>query len=588
LYPGKVQDTFTPPPVVITSFKKLNKNFPLPTSISETKMLNLSYKDSFISFGFAALSFLEPENNQYAYKLEPINKEWVYLGNRHDIDFTSLRPGRYTLRVKAANNHGVWNEKGTSIIIGVSTPYWSTWWFIVLLIVVGTVSIIGLVRFRTKKMEERNKKLEDLVTKRTDEITRQKEELRKTNRQLTEEIEERTNTEKKLKDSEELYRTLVETSPDAITLSDIQDGKIIMANPQFAALCGYTNVDEMRTHARNIFGLMDEKSRELAHKNIEKIKNHGENRNTEYILISKGGTSIPVECSSALVEIPGETPQYFLSIIRDIRNRKKAEQQEKIQQEKLIQMDKMISLGRLVSGVAHELNNPASSIKMNSEIFDRVWKNVSPVLEEYYKTHGDFSLAGIPYMEAKPRLEELIVGFMESASRIEKIIKDLKGYSRPGDPSTREPIQINSIIQSAISLTHNLIKKTTPNFTLELADDLPVLQGNPQTLEQIFINLIQNACHALLDSNKNLSISTAYNSEKNQVVVKVKDEGVGISKDQLKYITDPFFTTKRDQGGTGLGLWISLLIIEDHKGTIHFDSTVGVGTTVTVCLPVNH
>ena len=247
----------------------------------------------------------------------------------------------------------------------------------------------------------------------------------------------------------------------------------------------------------------------------------------------------------------------------------------------------MISLGRLVSGVAHEINTPLASIKMNSEIFERVWREVLPVLDEHYKKDKDFSLEACPYSEAKKRLGDLLTGLTESSERIEKIINNLRDYSRPRDPLTWEPTDINKVIEASVNLNNNLIKKSTMNFSLELADNLPHIRGNSQELQQVFINLIQNSCQALTSNSGKIEISTASEKKKNQILIKIKDEGQGIKEKDMKYITDPFYTTRRDQGGTGLGLSISMQIIHKHKGSMEFHSEVGKGTTVTVTLPVN-
>lgn len=586
--PGKIGDTSSqPPPIVITSFKKLNKDVSLRTCISEIKELTLSHKDNFISFGFAALSFLDPENNQYAYKLEPINKDWIQLGNKHDVDFTGLGPGKYTFRVKGADSRGVWNKVGTWMKITVKPPFWVTWWFYALIILAVLSGGLTAIKIRTRRIEIQKRKLRGLVIKRTHEINQQKEELKKANKLLTQEINTRKQTEVSLKESEELYRRLVETSPVAIILSDVRDGRIIFANPQCMSLSGYNNVQELREYVNTIFNFIDEKDRKRAYENAEKIREYGFSKNNEYTVRSKDGTPIDVEIRTARTKDAEGKPRYFLSVIRDIRDRKEAEKQEKLNQEQLIQAEKMASIGRLVSGVAHELNNPAGTIKMNSKIFDRVWHEALPVLDQHYKKDKNFSLASFPYMDAKERLEDLITGLTESSQRIEKIINDLRDYSRPGDSLTREPIDINKVIQSSVNLTNNLIKKSTKHFSPKLAKNLPFIQGDFRKLQQVFINLIQNACQALMDNSRKIEISTTYEKKKNKILVKVKDEGKGIKEEDKKRITDPFFTTNRDQGGTGLGLSITSQIIKDHKGNMGFQSKVGKGTTVTVSLPVN-
>ena len=105
-------------------------------------------------------------------------------------------------------------------------------------------------------------------------------------------------------------------------------------------------------------------------------------------------------------------------------------------------------------------------------------------------------------------------------------------------------------------------------------------------MEQIFVNLLQNACHSLESNEKGITVSSSYKSGDTFVSIKIKDQGCGISPKNIKQIFDPFFTTKRDKGGTGLGLSVSLRLIKEHKGTIDFDSKEGLGTTVTLKFPV--
>jgi PAS domain S-box-containing protein len=585
--PGEIRNTWLPPDIVITSFKILNEAVPLSTRISKNNKLTLSYKDNFISFGFAALNFSDPENNRYAYKLEPINKEWIQLGNKHDKDFTGLRPGKYTFHVKGADSHGVWNENGTSIKITITPPFWATWWFYALLGLALIIGVFAVINLRTRRIEIKRRKLQALVVKRTEEINQQKEELEKANVNLTQEINVRKQAEASLKESEERYRTLVETSPDAIIFADAKDGRIIFANQQCILLSGCSNVEEMCKHVNNIFNFVDEKDRDRAYSNAEKIKKGGLTKNNEYTVLSKDETPIAVEIRTAPIRDAEGRPQYLLSVIRDIRERKEAEKKERIQREKLIQAEKMILLGTLLSGIAHEINTPLSSIKMNSDIFERVWRDVLPVLDEHYIENKDFSMAGLSYEDSKTRLEDLLPGLKESSGRIEKIVNDLREYSRPSDDLPLESIDINKVIDSSVNLIQNMLKRSTKYFSIKLAEHLPLIRGNFQKLEQVFINLIKNACQSMVDNSKKIEISTTYETENKQILIKVMDEGIGIKKEVKRYITDPFVTTRLAQGGTGLGLYISIQIVNEHNGSMEFQSEEGKGTTVTVILPVN-
>ena len=129
----------------------------------------------------------------------------------------------------------------------------------------------------------------------------------------------------------------------------------------------------------------------------------------------------------------------------------------------------------------------------------------------------------------------------------------------------------------------NLIKKSSKNVSVTYDKGMPLIKGNLQRLEQVIINLIQNACQALPDRRKGLYVSTSHNSE--NIIVEIRDEGKGIPVDELAHIIEPFYTTKRDSGGTGLGLAVSFGIVEEHGGRIDLKSEVGQGSSFTVFLP---
>jgi C4-dicarboxylate-specific signal transduction histidine kinase len=147
-------------------------------------------------------------------------------------------------------------------------------------------------------------------------------------------------------------------------------------------------------------------------------------------------------------------------------------------------------------------------------------------------------------------------------------------------------VDINEVIKSSVSLLSNMIKKSTNRFSIKYGKNLPLLRGNFQRLEQVIINLIQNACQALPDAKKGIFISVRLTNERSTIVITVRDEGMGIPPDTLLNITDPFFTTKHESGGVGLGLSISSKIVEEHGGSMHFESQIGTGTTVEIKLPV--
>ncbi|WP_187264359.1 hybrid sensor histidine kinase/response regulator [Pontibacter beigongshangensis] len=172
------------PPVVLTDFLLFNKsaNFgregsPLTADISMTREIVLDYRQSIIGFEFAALSFTAPFQNQYAYMLEGFDKDWHYMGTQRDATYTNLDPGEYIFRVKAANNDGVWNEEGTFVKIIITPPFWQTWWFIAMGILLVAGLVVGVYRVRVHTIQQQKQELGMLVQQRTSEIHQQKEAL---------------------------------------------------------------------------------------------------------------------------------------------------------------------------------------------------------------------------------------------------------------------------------------------------------------------------------------------------------------------------------------------------------------------------
>jgi polar amino acid transport system substrate-binding protein len=267
--------------------------------------------------------------------------------------------------------------------------------------------------------------------------------------------------------------------------------------------------------------------------------------------------------------------------------RKEAEEKERLHRQQLIQADKMASLGILVSGVAHEINNPNNFIMVNAPILSRIWKVVDPILEEHYRTRGDFYIAPrLSYSEMKENIPGIISGILEGAQRIDNYVRELKNFSRPAPLNVDTNININKVIQASAKLLANLIKKSTNRFQTDYGENIPGIKGSFQRLEQVIINLLENSCQALPGKDRGIVVSTGFDPCSRTVKVQVKDEGEGMTPETLENIKNPFFTTKRSSGGTGLGLSISSKIVEDHRGTLVFESSPGVGTTATVLLPV--
>lgn len=273
------------------------------------------------------------------------------------------------------------------------------------------------------------------------------------------------------------------------------------------------------------------------------------------------------------------------ALAQEVAERNKALEELRRHQDKLIQADKMASLGTLVSGVAHEINNPNGLLLLDIPLLKRVHGDAEEIFEAHYREQGDFMLGGVPYSEMRDEIPRILDEMQDGAQRIKRIVNDLKDFARRDDVGQKELIDVEEAAKRALRLVEPTIRSATSRFETEYQGGLPRVLGNAQRIEQVIVNLVLNACQALPDRERGVTLSTRLDPESGTVQVTVEDEGTGIAQENLPYLMDPFFTTKRDAGGTGLGLSVSSGIVKEHGGALLFSSRPGAGTTVTLSLP---
>ncbi|MBN1958393.1 MAG: transporter substrate-binding domain-containing protein [Desulfuromonadales bacterium] len=271
---------------------------------------------------------------------------------------------------------------------------------------------------------------------------------------------------------------------------------------------------------------------------------------------------------------------------REIVERKRAAEELQVRQKQLLHADKMTSLGILVSGVAHEINNPNGLIQLSLPQLTKAYQHIEPILEEHYRQQGDFKLGWFDYTRMRDEIPKMLDEMLESSNRIKRIVEDLKDFARRNDSGLDDKVDLNQVIRSALRLVDNALRKATNHFSVEYAQGLPGFKGNGHRIEQVVINLILNACQALESKEQAIKVKTYVAENEDMVVLEVTDEGRGLDEDTLERITDPFFTTKRESGGTGLGLSVSDGIVKDHHGRMEFSSQPGEGMQVRLFLPL--
>ncbi len=188
--------------------------------------------------------------------------------------------------------------------------------------------------------------------------------------------------------------------------------------------------------------------------------------------------------------------------------------------------------------------------------------DIMPILDRYVAENPDTEIAGMSWSELKHDFPDLIEEMLAGGKRIQTIVEDLKDYVRQGGAeNTFEIVDSNQAIEAALRLLGNQLKYATQNLTVNLSPDLPRIKGNLQQIEQVVVNLVQNSCQSLLNSEQSISVSSCYDADRRKVLIVVEDGGQGIAEENLTRLSEPFFTTRRSDGGTGLGLSISSRII---------------------------
>lgn len=269
-------------------------------------------------------------------------------------------------------------------------------------------------------------------------------------------------------------------------------------------------------------------------------------------------------------------------IVMDVSARRQAEEQARQREQQLLQADRLASLGTLVTGVAHEINNPNTVISLNAPMLEAIWGDALPLLDELYAQGREFTLVGAKWPAIRGEVKPLLDKVKSSSRRIRTIVSELKGFARHESRDLCTQVDLVEVARAAAELVESKIHRSTDNFSLHVPDEPVFVFGDFQRFEQVVVNALINACEALTTKSQSVELRVERADEIAHMVV--IDQGEGMDPDTLAHALDPFFSTKQQQGGTGLGLAISHSIIEKHGGAITFESEPGHGTLCRISL----
>lgn len=353
----------------------------------------------------------------------------------------------------------------------------------------------------------------------------------------------------------DVFKILLDSFPDMIHSVD-DDGSIVYTNQTAAKMLGYTHEELLKMNIKQIYA--DEILQELDN-GFAELKQKGDKR-VESLLKAKDGTRIPVEIRSFSIYDDDGTFIRTFSILRDIREIKQL-------QNSLVHAGRLAAIGELASGVAHDINNPLTVILISIEM----------LLKELEA-------------QAEPDKERMLAcatNSKKASGSIQKLVDHLRTFSR-GMVEQYECIDLFDVINDALFISGSRIKEHGIEVDAQLNKGSFFVMGCPNQLEQVFVNLIGNACDAMAEQPRRqlqINITAARRDESDHWRCEVSDTGCGIPENIRDDIFQSFYTTKPKGKGTGLGLSISRGIIRDHKGEIVLHSKDNNGSTFSVFLP---
>ena len=388
---------------------------------------------------------------------------------------------------------------------------------------------------------------------------------------------ERKRAERALEQSEERFRDIAESLADWIWETDDQ-GRYTYVSEQVEEILGYPGRDIL---GKTPFELMAPRQ-QGKEQNLfaEKMTKREPFRKLLHLSLRKDGRPVAMLSSGKPIFDQDGLFAGYRGVDTDITEQRRLEEDAR-------RANRLAALGELAAGVAHEINNPNALTLYNSEMLGAIFTDLLPAQKEAGAAFAERLFGGLSHDELCDELPALFSGIQDSARRIKRIVDELRDFSRKENALEEEAFDLNQMILSVVSLVTSSIQKATDHFDLSLGEKLPPITGVKGRLEQVLINLLINACQALNDTSQRISLTSSYLPEADCFKIIVVDQGEGMGPDILEHLLEPFVTTKRERGGTGLGLSVSARIVKEHSGQLKFDSEPGKGTTVTLILPAS-
>jgi PAS domain S-box-containing protein len=367
---------------------------------------------------------------------------------------------------------------------------------------------------------------------------------------LARDITGRRTAEAALRASEEQYHAMFNASIDGLALWDA-DGEIVDTNPALWRMYGYRDGEVDALPPGSFTG-------PCYHRDFLRAVAAGESIHSEVTDVRKDGAPLELEVHAIPMHYQGKP--HVLTIARDITEKKRSAEELARQRESLYQREKLAALGSLLAGVSHELNNPLSVVVARAVLLEEQGDSVTQAAAVKIRT---------------------------AAERCARIVRTFLAMARQ-QPPERGPVAINDVVAQALDITGYAVRTSSIELALELSADIPLILADADQLHQVMLNLIINAQQSLQDepAPRRIRVASEFDATQGVLRVTVADNGPGIPADLRARVFEPYFTTKPTGVGTGVGLAVSLGIVEAHGGSLTVDCPPDGGALFTITLPV--
>ena len=356
-----------------------------------------------------------------------------------------------------------------------------------------------------------------------------------------------------------IFEVLLDNFPDMIHSVD-DNGQIVYANKTAERLLGYSQAELLLMNVREIYAAS---VLEAMDEGFSELKKRGDKIIPESCIIAKDGVEIPVEIRSFSIYDDNNKFDRTFSILRDIRGVKEM-------QRKIIHAGRLAAIGELATGIVHDINNPLSIISMANEMAIQDLRSMNDVSAE-----------------SRMLIETQLNSIERASESIKKLVTHLRNFSRSGHKDD-EIVDLHETLSDALFMASSKLKKNIVNVENNVDKRPYLFKGSQNNMEQVFVNLITNACDSMAeqaDRNLQISISPCERNQHDFWRCDICDTGEGIPNEMINDIFQSFVTTKKKGEGTGLGLSIARGIVQEHDGDIEVNCNQSSGTTFSVYIP---